>query len=520
MPLLSGVEKRVDKKSGFNTVLFVDDETLVLDFLEDAFSEDYNVLRARSGEEALRILGEQPVSVIITDMRMAGMTGVELLSIVQEQFPETVRLLMTAFRDVEDVIEAVNRGHIYQFLHKPLKDVELRQILDQAIRYRRLSQENSLLADELMRVNRQLEGKVEDGTQKLATKNRQLETHLRQSERLAQFSHRINLLSYNRLFDVLHEELPSLLDIDLFSLFEVKRRLLEGVEEEQSVTICRVHNHPMGIDDREHPLKEVNPGLMRDVIEGARPIMVESFSRSDYHRGWVRPKYRGDSCCTVPLMIDGILIGVLNLSGREDQRFNDESMALFNHVGENLASALSNCALHLKTQQLAITDGLTKLYNIGHFLERMEEEISRARRFSAPLSCIMIDLDHFKQINDQYGHDEGNQVLKRVARILLASKRKIDLLGRFGGEEFIVTLPETGRVGALEVARRMQENIKAFKFLCRGKHAPISASFGVATMNGKAINRDTLIRYADMALYRAKDEGRDRIVYQPPPPGK
>lgn|GEM_PF-432669 len=510
----------MDKESGSHTVLFVDDEELILDFLVDAFSEDYNVLRAGSGEEALRILEENAVEVIITDQRMAGMTGVELLSIVQEKFPETVRLLMTAFRDVEDVIEAVNRGHIYQFLHKPLKDVELRQVLEQAIRYRRLSQENSLLAEELMRVNRQLEGKVEDGTVQLANKNRQLESHLKQSEQLAQFSHRINLLSYNRLFDVLHEELPRLLDVDLFSLFEIQSRPREEAEDEQRVTVCRLHNHPMGIDDSEHPLEQISPGLMRDVIDGRRPIMLESFSRSNYHRGWVRPKYRGDSCCTIPLMIEGNLIAVLNLSGREDQRFNDESLSLFNHVGENLASALSNCALHLKTQQLAITDGLTRLYNIGHFLERMEEEISRARRFSAPLSCIMIDLDHFKQINDRYGHDAGNRVLKSLARVLLASKRKIDLLGRFGGEEFIVTLPETGRDGALEVARRMRENIKDHEFHCRGKRLPITASFGVATMNGKAINRDTLIRYADMALYRAKDEGRDRIVYQPPPPGK
>lgn len=510
----------MEKDTGSITILFVDDEALILDFLEDAFAEDYNVLRARSGEEALRLLEENSVAVIITDQRMAGMNGVELLSIVQEKYPETVRLLMTAFRDVEDVIEAVNRGHIYQFLHKPLKDVELRQILDQAIRYRRLSMDNRLLADELMRVNRQLEGKLEDGSLQLANKNRQLESHLKQSERLASFSHRINLLSYNRLFDVLQEELPTLLDIDLFSLFEIQRRLTEGTEEEHSVTVCRIHNHPMGIDDTEHPVEEVNPGLMRDVIDGQRPILVESFSRSNYHRGWVRPKYRGDSCCTLPLMIDGNLIAVLNVSGREDQFFNDESLALFSHVGQNLASALSNCALHLKTQQLAITDGLTRLYNIGHFLERMEEEISRARRFSAPLSCIMIDLDHFKLINDRYGHDQGNRVLKRIARILLASKRKIDLLGRFGGEEFIVTLPETGRDGALEVARKMRANIKDHKFLCRGKYVPISASFGVATMNGSAINRDTLIRYADMALYRAKDEGRDRIIYQPPPPGK
>lgn len=517
--MLHEAEKDLSKESGSTTVLFVDDEALILDFLMDAFADDYNVLRASSGEEALRMLEIHPVAVIITDQRMAGMTGVELLSVVQERFPETVRLLMTAFRDVEDVIEAVNRGHIYQFLHKPLKDVELRQILDQAIRYRRLSMENSLLADELMRVNRQLEGKLEDGSLQLANKNRQLESHLRQSERLAQFSHRINLLSFNRLFDVLHEELPTLLDIDLFSLFEIQKRPKEGTEEEQRVAVCRIHNHPMGIDDQEHPVHEVKPGLMRDVIDLRKPIMLESFSHSNYHRGWVRPKYRGDSCCTLPLMIDGNLIAVLNLSGREDQYFNDESLSLFNHVGENLASALSNCALHLKTQQLAITDGLTRLYNIGHFLERMEEEISRARRFFAPLSCIMIDLDFFKQINDQYGHDEGNRVLKRIARILLASKRKIDLLGRFGGEEFIVTLPETGRDGALEVARRMRDNIKEHKFFCRGKHVPISASFGVATMNGKAINRDTLIRYADMALYRAKDEGRDRIVYQPPPPG-
>ncbi len=134
---------------------------------------------------------------------------------------------------------------------------------------------------------------------------------------------------------------------------------------------------------------------------------------------------------------------------------------------------------------------------------------AQAGRTSSPLSVIFVDLDHFKQINDTYGHDRGDEVLASVGALLRAELRASDLPGRMGGEEFVILSPDTGRSGALELAEKVRVAMHGISV--RDLERPVTASFGIATLPDDAVDVDTLMRIADRALYTAKQNGRDRV---------
>jgi two-component system, cell cycle response regulator len=165
-----------------------------------------------------------------------------------------------------------------------------------------------------------------------------------------------------------------------------------------------------------------------------------------------------------------------------------------------------------RLHQLAITDPLTGLYNRRHYMELMETELDRSRRHQNLLSILMVDVDHFKAINDTHGHQVGDKVLEAIASALQDSLRRHDVIARCGGEEFVVMLPQTGRVEAAAVGEKLRERIGALD-LPEADHVPLSVSVGVACYPDQGVDAvDDLLKYADQALYRAKELGRDRVV--------
>ncbi|MDA8083747.1 MAG: diguanylate cyclase [Nitrospiraceae bacterium] len=163
-----------------------------------------------------------------------------------------------------------------------------------------------------------------------------------------------------------------------------------------------------------------------------------------------------------------------------------------------------------KVNYMAITDALTGLYNRRKFHDTLAGEFERARRYKTPFSLVMIDIDHFKRINDDHGHNAGDVVLKQVSALLLKSVREIDTASRFGGEEFMVILPSTDSSSAKVVAERMRDMIASFPF--QDINRPITVSIGIAGMPDERLrNEDLMIRCADIALYRAKQSGRNRV---------
>ena len=160
--------------------------------------------------------------------------------------------------------------------------------------------------------------------------------------------------------------------------------------------------------------------------------------------------------------------------------------------------------------ELSLTDGLTQIANHRHFQERLRDEFRRAQRYDDPLALVLLDLDHFKNVNDKHGHLAGDQVLKAVAAAIKKSVRETDFVARYGGEEFAVILPKTQLAGALTVAERVWGDVAKLKL---GSGFSITASLGLAGFPSRAVmSAEQLVRCADDALYRAKREGRNKIA--------
>jgi two-component system cell cycle response regulator len=172
-------------------------------------------------------------------------------------------------------------------------------------------------------------------------------------------------------------------------------------------------------------------------------------------------------------------------------------------------------ATNKRLEELSNTDGLTKLYNRRYFMELLELEFQRARRYDSNMAFVMIDIDHFKNFNDTYGHLLGDRILIEIASILQENLRVHDIVGRYGGEEFALLTPETDQKGALVVAERYRRRIEDFVLMEGEKHLKITISLGIACYPHQQINSvDDLIRLADNALYKAKRNGRNRVEVQ------
>nr|CRH07325.1 Protein of unknown function. Probable diguanylate cyclase [Candidatus Magnetococcus massalia] len=175
-----------------------------------------------------------------------------------------------------------------------------------------------------------------------------------------------------------------------------------------------------------------------------------------------------------------------------------------------------------EAREESLTDPLTHIANRRALFESLSKEFSRSRRYKEPLSLLILDLDHFKKINDNFGHPVGDKVLIQVASHVKELLRKADTVGRYGGEEFVVLLPETGLQQAEEKAEQIRHQINALKFKLRDETLQVTASIGVAQLDdGEAAdpNEETLIKRADKALYTAKDSGRNRVELAPPSDG-
>ncbi len=185
---------------------------------------------------------------------------------------------------------------------------------------------------------------------------------------------------------------------------------------------------------------------------------------------------------------------------------------IFSVLAHQLALALRRIQLYKEVEDMAITDGLTRMCTRRYLNERFEEEFNRAKLRKSSLSILMVDVDYFKKVNDQYGHLTGDMVLREIAHIIRLQIREIDIAGRYGGEEFCVILPETDKQGALVVAERVRSAVNAQKIKAYDTSLLASVSVGVSTYVEDAQKMDELLDKADWALYRAKKLGRNRVA--------
>jgi len=212
----------------------------------------------------------------------------------------------------------------------------------------------------------------------------------------------------------------------------------------------------------------------------------------------------------VPLDVAGVTQGVLGAVSRRKEAFTEQHEELLGALGRQSIAALEAVRLF----EMATVDGLTGLLTARHLKQRLGEEFERACPTLRPLSVIMIDVDRFKSVNDQYGHETGNEVLCFLAEVIVGRLRESDVAARYGGEEFTILLPGTPLQGALDVAERLRTAIESTPVVTSAGTLQITASFGVATFPSVPAmeSGEALVAAADHALYRSKREGRNRVT--------
>jgi diguanylate cyclase (GGDEF)-like protein len=249
-----------------------------------------------------------------------------------------------------------------------------------------------------------------------------------------------------------------------------------------------------------------NTGLASRAINSLQTILENRATRVE---GFIPVAREGKSEMCVPLVFFGEKLGVLILTSGQEDAFDPNDIQPLESVADICAAAIANARHFEQTEALAYLDGLTGIHNRRYFEKRIAEELERSQRYQASFAVVMLDIDHFKRLNDEFGHLLGDEVLRQVSNIFAQQLRKGDLLCRYGGEEFALLLPNTSGGNALEVAEKLRRTTEAWHF--PGVPRAVTVSAGIADYPEFGTTRDELVSSADAALYHAKQLGRNRV---------
>lgn len=343
-------------------------------------------------------------------------------------------------------------------------------------------------------------------------KSSHLATRLRETSRRLQILSDIvstanSILEPERVVAVIMSQIQKLIPSEAWSILLVD-------EERKELTFEKALGEK-GEDLTEIRLK-MGEGIAGWVAKTGKPAIVNDVTRDPRFQGRFdeRTHFRTRSILCAPLVSRGRTIGVVEILNRATgSRFTKRDLNLLLTLVEPAAIALENAILFQKTERLAVTDDLTKLYNSRYLNSYLERELGRGREDDSPLSLIFLDLDGFKSVNDRHGHLCGSRTLLEVGSIIRRAVRDDDVISRYGGDEFVVVLPHTDSQGACAVAERIRYELKSHRFLSeQGFAVSLSASFGVSSFPEHASTPQDLIQKADQAMYSVKERGKDDVL--------
>lgn len=247
-------------------------------------------------------------------------------------------------------------------------------------------------------------------------------------------------------------------------------------------------------------------------VRERKPLLINDIQAevTQHHDEELLDDRQAASTIIAPLILGEQTLGAISLSSTHRYAFTEADLQLLVSFAAMATTAINNAQLHAAVQKQAVTDTLTKLYNRRGFFELAQREVMRAHRFGRPLSAMLLDIDLFKKINDTYGHLTGDLILAGVSAEFIKELRQVDLVGRYGGDEFIALLPETELPQAMQIAERLRRSISELTFNTQTGQVKVTISVGVAALD-KEDTLETLIKKTDQALYRAKEEGRNHV---------
>jgi len=468
----------IDEKP--SALVIDDDRNLCLilrDILEDG---GYEVDESQTGKGGLEAISRKSYDVILLDVVMPDLHGIDILKAIKAKRPDTEVILITGHASLDSAVEAINDG-AHSYLIKPVDPQHLMLLVRRATEKRRLYIENRRLLEDFHRQATLLE--VINEISRAIT----------------------STLDFNTLLEILARETKKIISYDCLCVFLFGNN---GAEARQ------IHMHPSGkhlCPDR--PLcgfasdDPGSPAAVRRRV--SNDLQAETLSEKEIEL--VKAGFR--SRVVLPLIVHGRTIGSLQLASKLPNAFPLPLLAALDKLIDQIAAAIDHARLYQTAQAEAITDPLTHLYNRRQFFEALNNEIQRARRYPSAFSLLILDLDHFKAYNDRFGHIAGDQALVAVASILRRTCRATDVGARYGGDEFAVLLPRTDIKAATVFAKRLRDNVEKARIRSRSHRGAqiITVSVGVASFTSEIDNSDELISRADKALYEAKRRGRNSI---------
>jgi diguanylate cyclase (GGDEF)-like protein len=252
----------------------------------------------------------------------------------------------------------------------------------------------------------------------------------------------------------------------------------------------------------------VEQGIAGRALSTGRAVVINDVTTDPaYFSGFLETK--SEMC--LPLISFGKQLGVVCLESATAGAFEQTDVQPLESVADIIATAIQNADYFDQAKALANVDGLTGAFNRRFFESRIAEELERAGRYGKQLAVIMLDIDHFKRLNDEFGHLLGDEVLRQVSALFRSQLRKVDFVCRYGGEEFVLLLPETSGEDALAVAEKVRRTIETYAF--PGVPRPVTISMGVAEFTVHGPSRDEIVKAADLALYASKQGGRNRVTF-------
>lgn len=449
-------------------ILIVDDDKLILEQCIDVLADlDIDIFLATSGKEALDIISTRKFDIVALDLILPDMTGDIVMERIKMRSPDTDVIIMSAFATVESVIKLMRKG-IFDYIKKPLVPEEFRFIIQKCIRERKIIEENKKLKEYVTIY--------------------ELCKTLTSTLELSKIYDNILLLFEN----FINEALVVTINSDITEEREIKA--FKGFDRNDILTLREELINFVANPDR---------GVSEELMQGG--IIVYSLDKLKKFS-----LIKKEKLIAIPIERDEETKGYTLLF---TDMLTEQKKEVLGFIKDQISLALENSLRYINAQELAYIDELTKVYNIRYLYVALDNEIKRAERFGTYLSVLFLDLDYFKKVNDTYGHLIGSRLLIEVASEIKKSVRGIDIVVRYGGDEFVILCTETGVELATKVAERIRKRIEEKSFFAEeGLNIKITASIGIATYPVHGLTKSELVELADKAMYKGKEVSRNVVV--------
>ncbi len=481
-----------------NKILLIDDSKTQLDGLRLQFvNGGFEVETAENAFDGYQKIFSFLPDIILSDIIMPNLDGYQFCRLLKNnKITKKIPIILLTVLDKKiDKFWAKNSG-AEAFISKSAEFSEITKKI-----------QNVLATSELNDLDKEnIKNNVQSDVSMNERINKVLNSLLMQSTFLNEFRNLGEYCSQEKvLVEKMFELFSTVIDYDFAGIFfnitdEVAKNTLYFDLKESSVSPFVLEKFKRDFFAQMPKMKAFNTNdfiheVTRENLDAENKIISPNIIKTNF---------------VLPFVYNDKLIGGISFYSKDEQDYT--SFKFYDELVKELLALFRMKFLYSEVEFLSITDGLTGLFNRRYFEHNLEREFLRAKRYKNNLSMAMLDIDFFKSVNDTYGHQYGDYVLKEVANLLKNSFRKTDMLYRYGGEELAIIMPETSLENAVIPAERLREKISRYEFIYNGIKTKLTVSLGVSSMNLNMDSQKDIVKFSDNALYNAKNSGRNKVV--------